>query len=309
MVHYGIETHGDAGLAFAEPGRELHLSAVVGARLAGANRPAGADAKLGDFHDSFGHPLTVLAVANPLPRFRAGVLDAERDKAAGLGIVRFDKRSGTIKVECWPFLADVTRPGTQFPGWPVTVHMLDNYARRPVAWLPLLEFQGVDHPVVQVIEDRSGEVVYTLRIAGRELPAPCLFGRHVLRQRQRSRERPAQGPSRPHREAKSRGRSQGRPGGRSEKVMKITGIDCHILLAPDYDATACSSAQDDLVIEVHTDEGIVGVGETDTNPWVVRECLLARGTHCMGLGLHEMLLCADPMQPELTWERSTAARR
>ena len=84
--------------------------------------------------------------------------------------------------------------------------------------------------------------------------------------------------------------------------MKITGIDLHILLAPDYDSEACSSAQDDLIVEVHTDEGIVGVGETDTNPWVARECIKARGTHCMGRGLQEMLLGADPMEPEKVWE-------
>ncbi len=56
--------------------------------------------------------------------------------------------------------------------------------------------------------------------------------------------------------------------------MKISKIDCHILLIPDYDVHACSSAQDDLVIEIHTDEGLIGIGETDTNPWVARECIL-----------------------------------
>src|SRR5262249_41497766 len=85
--------------------------------------------------------------------------------------------------------------------------------------------------------------------------------------------------------------------------MKITGIALHILVIPDYDAGACSSAQDDLVVEVHTDEGIVGIGETDTNPWIAQECIRARGTHCMGLGLREMLLGADPMQPEALWDR------
>jgi L-alanine-DL-glutamate epimerase-like enolase superfamily enzyme len=85
--------------------------------------------------------------------------------------------------------------------------------------------------------------------------------------------------------------------------MKITRIDCHILLIPDYDPEACSSAQDDLVVEIHTDAGIVGVGETDTNPWVARECIRARGTHCMGLGLEEMLLGGDPLQPEAIWEK------
>ena len=94
------------------------------------------------------------------------MLDAERDKAAGLGIVRFNKRNRTITIECWPFLTDVTGAGTQFPGWPVTVAMLDNYARRPAAWLPLLEIQGIESPVVQIVSEGSGEVVYTLRIEG-----------------------------------------------------------------------------------------------------------------------------------------------
>lgn len=83
--------------------------------------------------------------------------------------------------------------------------------------------------------------------------------------------------------------------------MKITRIDCHVLLVPDYDTEACSSAQDDLVVEIHTDEGITGVGETDTNPWVAHACIQARGTHCMGLGLEEMLIGADPLQPEAVW--------
>jgi L-alanine-DL-glutamate epimerase-like enolase superfamily enzyme len=85
--------------------------------------------------------------------------------------------------------------------------------------------------------------------------------------------------------------------------MKITRIDCHILLVPDYVAAACSSAQDDLVVEIHTDDGIIGVGETDTNPWIGRECIRARGTHCMGLGLEEMLLGSDPLQPEMLWNK------
>ena len=57
--------------------------------------------------------------------------------------------------------------------------------------------------------------------------------------------------------------------------MKITGIDCHILLVPDLDTGATSSAQDDIVVLVHTDEGITGIGETDVNPWIARACIEA----------------------------------
>jgi L-alanine-DL-glutamate epimerase-like enolase superfamily enzyme len=85
--------------------------------------------------------------------------------------------------------------------------------------------------------------------------------------------------------------------------LKITGVDCHVLLDPDYDVRATSSAQDDIVVEVHTDEGLSGVGETDVNPWIARACIEAPGTHTMGLGLTEMLLGQDPLDVEGLWER------
>ena len=47
--------------------------------------------------------------------------------------------------------------------------------------------------------------------------------------------------------------------------MKITAVDSHVLLAPDYKIDATSSAQDSFIVEVHTDEGISGIGETDVN--------------------------------------------
>ncbi|QEX19401.1 L-rhamnonate dehydratase [Hypericibacter terrae] len=85
--------------------------------------------------------------------------------------------------------------------------------------------------------------------------------------------------------------------------MKITKIECFVLLVPDYRADACSSAQDNLVVKIHTDDGLVGIGETDTNPWVAKAMIEAPGTHIMGLGLKEMLLGADPSDVEGLWER------
>jgi alkaline phosphatase D len=89
-------------------------------------------------------------------------------KASGLGLVRFDKRQRTVTVECWPYLADVTKRGTQFPGWPLVVKQLDNYGRATVAHLPTLKFSGVKNPVVQLFEDNTGELVYALRVHGQE---------------------------------------------------------------------------------------------------------------------------------------------
>ncbi len=85
--------------------------------------------------------------------------------------------------------------------------------------------------------------------------------------------------------------------------MRITGIDCHVLVDPGFDIGATSSAQDDLVVEIHTDVGLTGIGETDVNPWIARACIEAPGTHTMGLGLAEMLLGRDPSAIADLWER------
>lgn len=85
--------------------------------------------------------------------------------------------------------------------------------------------------------------------------------------------------------------------------MEITDIECFVLLVPDYRADACSSAQDNLVVKIHTDEGLVGIGETDTNPWVAKAMIEAPGTHVMGLGLKEILIGADPSDVEGLWEQ------
>jgi L-alanine-DL-glutamate epimerase-like enolase superfamily enzyme len=85
--------------------------------------------------------------------------------------------------------------------------------------------------------------------------------------------------------------------------MKITKVETHVLLVPDYDSAACSSAQDDIVVIIHTDEGISGIGETDTNPWVAEVMIHARGTHSLGLGLEEMLVGENPLNVEAIWEK------
>jgi L-alanine-DL-glutamate epimerase-like enolase superfamily enzyme len=85
--------------------------------------------------------------------------------------------------------------------------------------------------------------------------------------------------------------------------MKITGIDCHILLEPHMDVDSTSSAQDDIVVEIHTDEGVTGIGESDVNPWIARACIEAPGTHTMGRGLTEMLLGQDPLDIDGIWQR------
>jgi L-alanine-DL-glutamate epimerase-like enolase superfamily enzyme len=42
--------------------------------------------------------------------------------------------------------------------------------------------------------------------------------------------------------------------------MKIADIECHVLVSPGFRADGTSSSQDDIVVVVHTDEGITGIG-------------------------------------------------
>ena len=182
VIHYGVDEHRDAGAAFAGPAINSIYPRWFEPEQAGESRPDGAPDNTGDFRDHFDHPLTVLAVANPKPTIRKKVLEHELDRSSGLGIVRFDKRARTITVECWGLLADVTQPGTQFPGWPVTVEVADNYGRKATAQLPKLEITGAKSPVVQVIDEASGELVYNLRIPGQSFqPHVFALGKYTVK--------------------------------------------------------------------------------------------------------------------------------
>jgi L-alanine-DL-glutamate epimerase-like enolase superfamily enzyme len=84
--------------------------------------------------------------------------------------------------------------------------------------------------------------------------------------------------------------------------MRISKVETFVLLEPHFNVNSTSSAQDDLVVAIHTDDGFIGYGETDLNPWIARACIEAPGTHTMGLGLRQMLLGKDPLEVEAIWE-------
>jgi L-alanine-DL-glutamate epimerase-like enolase superfamily enzyme len=99
------------------------------------------------------------------------------------------------------------------------------------------------------------------------------------------------------------------PNGRGEPActgstsMKITEVEVHVLLAPDMDEGKTSSAQDNLVVIIHTDEGVSGIGESDVNPWMAKAALTAPGTHTMGLCIRNLLIGADPFDISGLWDR------
>ncbi len=166
LAHHGVETWGDAGWSLCVPSvANFYPRAWVPLKPA-HNWRKGMIEHTGEFLDAFGNHVTVHAHTNPRKMGREPA--SIHDKMPGYGIVRFHKKTRKITIECWPLFADPKDPktGTQYEGWPRTIHQLDNYARKPVAWLPRIEVQGMTEPVVQVIDEADGEVVYTLRIQG-----------------------------------------------------------------------------------------------------------------------------------------------
>ena len=182
VVHYGLDAHRDGPVAFAGPAVNVGYPRWWEPAKTGRNRTTGNPGLTGDFLDHFGNPLTVLAVKNGPYDPPRPILEAVNAKTSGLGLVRFKKSARTITFECWPYSADVTKPGTQMETWPVTVRQFDNYGRKPVAYLPTLTFSGVTDPVVQVFEEKTGELVYALRLRGnRTRPFVFALGSYTVK--------------------------------------------------------------------------------------------------------------------------------
>jgi L-alanine-DL-glutamate epimerase-like enolase superfamily enzyme len=85
--------------------------------------------------------------------------------------------------------------------------------------------------------------------------------------------------------------------------LKITDIECHILVAPGLRQDATSSSQDNVVVLVHTDSGITGIGETDVGPWVAKAVIESPGSHTMALGIKDLLIGQDPFDTTALWEK------
>ena len=163
VAQYGVDDWRDASLAFCVPSIVNYYPRQWLPLEAPERSIDGPLPHLGDYLEGFGNKFTMVAYANPtaFPAPRTNLAAS----ASGHGLVRFDKTTRKITIECWPRGVDVTQPDAQqYPGWPITIDQLDNYGRRPLGWLPEIEAPtGMTNPVVQVRDERNGELVYMLR--------------------------------------------------------------------------------------------------------------------------------------------------
>ncbi len=174
IFQYGVNEWNDAGYTFTVPSIANLFMRWWDPDVPGKNRQPGMPEYTGEYLDGFGNKITCWAVANPSFKNDPVQQSEEEDKvqlttrAAGFGVVRFNKSTREITMECWPRKKDITDPETrQYEGWSLTIKQEDNYGRKAVAYLPTLKFKNMTDPVVQVIEEKTGQVVYTLRILGK----------------------------------------------------------------------------------------------------------------------------------------------
>jgi hypothetical protein len=179
-IQYGIEDWGDAGYALCVPSVANFWPRRWYPPELGANRAADAPPYAGDYEDGFGNKITVFAVSNPVRSGREPA--ALYDRAPGYGIARFNRRNREVSLAAWPRWADPASGDGPYPGWPVTFAQQDGYGRQPVAFLPQIEVSGMEDPVVQVVHEASGAVVYTLRMLGTSFSPPVYAaGSYTLR--------------------------------------------------------------------------------------------------------------------------------
>tara|TARA_B110000037_G_scaffold223172_1_gene303230 strand:+ start:10302 stop:12884 length:2583 start_codon:yes stop_codon:yes gene_type:complete len=167
IVNHGIDEQNDAGWSFCVPSiANFYPRAWKPTEKKGANYINGLQDFTGEYLDGLGNKVNVYAHTNPGPK--SGVTPkALHDRMPGYGIVKFTKSSRDITMECWPRYVDPTdiSTGTQYPGWPKTINMEDNYAKKAYKWLPTIH-SDYKNPVVQVIHEATNEIIYTLRING-----------------------------------------------------------------------------------------------------------------------------------------------
>jgi hypothetical protein len=181
VVQHGIAQFRDGPYAFTSP-------AMVNSYYArwwwpadekpGANPIAGSPLPwTGDYLDGLYNHITMIAYANPKFAAIAAMRKSQRDPTAmlgdGYGLIRFNKPTRRTTFECWPRYANIAQGDqAQYPGWPVTFPIDENDGRTVAGYLPELVFDNAVDPVVQVTDEATGEVLYTIRIQGDRFRPP-----------------------------------------------------------------------------------------------------------------------------------------
>lgn len=84
--------------------------------------------------------------------------------------------------------------------------------------------------------------------------------------------------------------------------MKITRVESIVLRVPEIDVSRADGTQDAFLVRVHTDEGLAGIGEADTSPYVARTMVEMPSSHAVARGLGELLVGESPHDIGRLWQ-------
>jgi hypothetical protein len=165
IFQHGIDQFGDGCYSFCVPSIANLYLRWWKPLTPGANRQPDAPDYTGDHLDGFHNKVTCYAAANPAEEPAVGSQLTTR--AAGFGVLRLNKKTRKITMECFPRNVDVADPAArQYSGWPKTIDQTDNYGRQAHAYLPTIVVKGQSDPVIKVIDEANGQWIYALRIKG-----------------------------------------------------------------------------------------------------------------------------------------------
>jgi len=84
--------------------------------------------------------------------------------------------------------------------------------------------------------------------------------------------------------------------------MKITDVEVICLRVTDLDQEA-EWGEDAVLVKVHTDEGIFGIGESDSSPLVIKSLIETPNSNLACFGLKELLIGEDPLEIQYLWDK------
>jgi len=84
--------------------------------------------------------------------------------------------------------------------------------------------------------------------------------------------------------------------------MKITDVEVICLRVPALNER-CVWGEDAVIVRIHTDEGITGVGETDSSPLVIKSLIETPNSNLACFGLKELLIGENPLEIDRLWKK------
>ncbi len=183
LTRQGVENHAGGVINFCVPAIGNIFWRWFYPAKPGTGPLADNEGYTGDFTDGFGNPFRMIAAANPTDvefmgnrnqtlrrwnsRPRANADSVRLCQGDGVGILRLDTGSMTVRVECWPY--DVKPvPGKddgQFAGWPRTFTRSELFGREPSQFLARVDFSPGTRVAAAVYRQQTGELVWSRPLA------------------------------------------------------------------------------------------------------------------------------------------------